>query len=300
LVGKKVTTFTRKKAQVPQESFAAEKPGGPKQVDYVLGTSDRERQRLIRQAKHVHDMTLDTFRWAGISPGMRVLDIGCGVGDVAMLAANLVGPVGSVVAIDRDPDNLAFAAQRAAQAGLRTIAFRAADINEFADAPPFDAIVGRYILLFLPDRVASLRNLLRSLRRGGIVAMLEPDFTLPFRSVPPAPLFTKVTEWLRAVTVAANINIDSGPALLRIFREAGLTGTNMDCRQWVGGGRGYDMYGLVAETVRSMLPAMEKHGITTAAELDVDTLEARLEAEAVALGSLLFFYRNFSAWATKP
>src|SRR5262249_20652021 len=215
-------------------------------IDYVLGTSDRERQRLIRQAAWLRDQTLDAFRWGGIASGMRVLDIGCGVGDVAMLAADLVGPSGSVVAIDRDTDNLAFAKQRAAAGGYSNIDFRAAEIDSFHDAAPFDAIVGRYILLFLPERVGSLKYLMRSLRTGGSVVMVEPDFTLPFRSIPPAPLFDRVAELARAVIAAGNINVDSGPALLRVFREAGLLGTKMDSRQSAGGGPGYEVYWLVA------------------------------------------------------
>jgi SAM-dependent methyltransferase len=270
------------------------------EIDYVLGTSDRERHRLIAQARHLHDQTLDAFRWGGIGAGMRVLDIGCGVGDVAMLAADLVGPAGCVVAIDRDTDNLAFAKQRAAAGGYVNIDFRAAEIDAFFDETPFDAIVGRYILLFLPDRAGSLKSLIRSLRPGGSVVIVEPDFSLPFRSIPPAPLFDRVTELARAVIAAGNINVDSGPALLRVFREAGLVGTRMDARQWVGGGPGCEIYWLVAELVRSMVPAMEKHGIARGTELDVDTLAARLEAEAIALSSVLFFYRNVSAWARKP
>src|SRR5262249_40392734 len=148
----------------------------PTNIDYVLGTSDRERQRLIRQAAWLRDQTLDAFRWGGISSGMRVLDIGCGVGDVAMLAADLVGPSGSVVATARDIATLAFARQRASAGSYANIDFRAAEIDSFHDAAPFDAIVGRYILLFLPDRVGSLKYLTRSLRAGGSVVMVEPDF----------------------------------------------------------------------------------------------------------------------------
>src|SRR5262249_54409243 len=151
-------------------------------IDYVLGTSDRERQRLIRQAAWLRDQTLDAFRWAGITSGMRVLDIGCGAGEVVMLAADPFGPGGAVVTIDRDTDNLAFAKQRAAAGGYTNIDFLAVEIDSFHDATAFDAIVGRYILLFLPDRVASLKHLLRWLRPGGSVVLVEPDFTLPFRS----------------------------------------------------------------------------------------------------------------------
>jgi len=275
--------------------------GSTHEVGYVLGSTDPERHRLVRQAQALHAITHDAFRAAGIVPGMRVLDIGCGAGDVAMIAANLVGRAGTVVALDRDPQNLAFARERAEQANLPNIEFRESDILHFADAAkPFDAIVGRYILLFLPDRVAALRHLLTSLRPGGIVAFIEPDFSLPFRSEPPAPLYSKATEWARAVIRANHVNMDSGPGLLRVFREAGLVRTKMDCRTILGGGTESEVYELFTAVLRSLLPAIAAHKIATREEVDIDTLEQRIRAEATELGSVLFGYTNFAAWATKP
>jgi protein-L-isoaspartate O-methyltransferase len=71
--------------------------------DYVLGNTDAEHERLIRQAARVAPTTERFFREAGVGSGQRVLDIGSGVGDVAMLVARLVGPSGEVVGIERDP-----------------------------------------------------------------------------------------------------------------------------------------------------------------------------------------------------
>jgi 2-polyprenyl-3-methyl-5-hydroxy-6-metoxy-1,4-benzoquinol methylase len=68
---------------------------------YVLGHSEREIDRLIAQAGFIEPITRRFFVEAGIAPGMTILDVGCGVGDVAFLAAELVGPSGEVVGIDR-------------------------------------------------------------------------------------------------------------------------------------------------------------------------------------------------------
>jgi tRNA A58 N-methylase Trm61 len=72
--------------------------------DYVLGHSARELERLRRQAQLVNPITRQYLIEAGIAPGMRVLDIGSGAGDVAFLAAELVGLSGQVVGVDRSPD----------------------------------------------------------------------------------------------------------------------------------------------------------------------------------------------------
>ena len=69
---------------------------------YVMGHNDRERRRLILQASLLNPFTEQLFRRAGISSGMNVLDLGCGVGDVSILAARLVGPYGSVTSVDFD------------------------------------------------------------------------------------------------------------------------------------------------------------------------------------------------------
>ena len=74
---------------------------------YALGSTDAEHERLIRQATRLAPYTERFFREAGISTGQRVLDIGSGVGDVAMLAAGLVGPSGEVLGVERDARSIA-------------------------------------------------------------------------------------------------------------------------------------------------------------------------------------------------
>jgi cyclopropane fatty-acyl-phospholipid synthase-like methyltransferase len=65
--------------------------------EYALGSADAEQGRLIRQALRLAPYTERLFREAGIGPGQRVLEIGSGVGDVAMLIARLVGPGGKIL-----------------------------------------------------------------------------------------------------------------------------------------------------------------------------------------------------------
>jgi ubiquinone/menaquinone biosynthesis C-methylase UbiE len=272
----------------------------PRTIAYPLGTSDRERLRLVRQAELLHDVTADTFRFAGLAPGMRALEIGSGAGDVAMLAADLVGENGSVIAIDRDPNNLAFARQRVAEAGRRNITFRQADISSFTERDRFDAVIGRYILLYILDPVAALRQLAATLAPGGIVAFVEPDFSTPVRSFPHAPLYEQACKWLYAVVEAAGMHLDSGIGIGKTFVDAGLPFPQLICRPWIGGGPGNPLYEYVAETLRSVLPSAEQYGILKPGEVQIDTLAQRLEQEAVSRGSLLIGCPVIGAWSKLP
>ena len=138
-------------------------------TDYPLGNTDAEHERLIRQAARVAPTTERFFREAGIGPGQRVLDIGSGVGDVAMLVARLVGTSGEVVAIERDPKSIAKARARVTEAGFDNVSFNESDVGEIPDGKPFDAAVGRFILMYLPDPVAVLRAISRLVRPGGVL-----------------------------------------------------------------------------------------------------------------------------------
>src|SRR6266702_1315659 len=147
--------------------------------DYLLGNADAEHERLIRQAVQLAPVTERFFREAGIGPGQRVLDLGSGVGDVAMLAARLVGPSGEVMGIERDPRSITRARTRAAEAGLRNVTFTQSDVAQFSSDKPFDAAVGPYILQFLPDPAAVLRALSQRVRPGGVIAFQEGSWA-PF------------------------------------------------------------------------------------------------------------------------
>src|ERR1700733_8911137 len=126
-------------------------PPATADTPYALGATSAEHARLIRQAVIWDPFTERLFRDAGIGPGQRVLDIGSGVGDVAMLAARMVGPSGEVVGVERDAGTIARARARVSEAGLYNVSFTQSDVSQLSSSKPFDAVVGRFILMFLPD-----------------------------------------------------------------------------------------------------------------------------------------------------
>jgi ubiquinone/menaquinone biosynthesis C-methylase UbiE len=118
------------------------------QAEYVLGHTSVEQQRLIRQARVLAPLTERFLRDAGISSGMHVLDIGCGMGDVTMIAAQLVGPAGHVTSIDLDQASIETAQRRAAAFGFENTSFFRADIAAYEPSNPFDAIMARPAVCF--------------------------------------------------------------------------------------------------------------------------------------------------------
>jgi 2-polyprenyl-3-methyl-5-hydroxy-6-metoxy-1,4-benzoquinol methylase len=143
---------------------------------YVLGHTDAELKRLATQARLIDPITRRFLVSAGITEGMRVLDVGSGAGDVAILLADLVGPKGEIVGTDSASIAIAAAEKRIKVSSLANVAFRHGDPAEMTFDKPFDAVVGRYVLQFIPDPSAAIARLSRHLRGGGLMFFHELDW----------------------------------------------------------------------------------------------------------------------------
>jgi ubiquinone/menaquinone biosynthesis C-methylase UbiE len=252
-------------------------------VPYVLGHSESEIHRLMRQAAVLTPITTRLLRDAGLSPDMRVLDVGCGAGDVAMLVADMVGTTGAVVGIDRNKDVLAVARERARAAGHDNIDFREGAAEEFQDAAQFDFVIGRYVLVHQNDPVAFIRAVASHVRPAGVVAFHE--IVLHERSTTTTslnPLSSKVHEWIMTAFQSYLPHPDAGARMTEHFHNAGLTRTPiLSCEVPIGNGPHAPHYGWIVHTLRSLMPQIEKIGAATAAEIDIDTLEERLRRSFV-------------------
>jgi ubiquinone/menaquinone biosynthesis C-methylase UbiE len=271
-----------------------------KTADYAMGSSDAERQRLMRQGAILRGFLASAFRAAGVGPGMRVLDLGCGVGDVAMLAADLVGPSGSVTGIDRDAASVAWATKRVTEAGYKNIRFQTTDFHEFADSEKFDALVGRFILMYLPDPAVILRHLSQQLRPGATIAFMEPDFTVDSRIFPDFPQFKACSTWVSEALRYSGARIYMGMRLYATYRAAGFVNTATEVTHLSGCGFSREMADFFAETIRSILPKIVQYGIATLEEVQIDTLADRMDAAVRNADPQWVGSRYISAWARKP
>lgn len=108
--------------------------------EYTVGRTQAETDRLIQQAQLYESFSRLWLTNAGLRDGMRVVDVGCGAGDVAFLAASLVGPSGNVLAVDVNPDVIRTARERAHREGVPNVTFEVADFRELAPAEQFDEL----------------------------------------------------------------------------------------------------------------------------------------------------------------
>lgn len=108
---------------------------------------------------------------ARLRPGMRVLDLGSGTGYPALLAAQTVGPSGSVIGIDLAEQMVAAAERKAKRLGLTNITFHQGDVTTLPfEGNSFDAVTSRFCLMFLPDVATSVSEIRRVLKPGGWLA----------------------------------------------------------------------------------------------------------------------------------
>ena len=265
---------------------------------YALGYTDAEQERLIRQSAIIAPIAERLFREAGIAPGQRVLDLGSGMGDVAMLGARLVGPSGEIVGIERDASSIDRAKARVAAAGLRNVHFLNNDVNNIAADEPFDAAVGRLILMYLPDPVSVLRSVGRLVRPGGVVAFQEPSWAAMLTVGAGLPLWSKVRRLIHEILVRLGANPEMGPTLYRAFQEAGLPSPKMHLEMPLGNDA--DFIRLTSDLLYSLRPLAEQHKVSLRELGDLHTLADRISAEVAEANTVVSLIALVGAWSRTP
>jgi SAM-dependent methyltransferase len=234
---------------------------------------------------------------------MRVLDVGCGAGDVSFLAARLVGDTGQVVGVDRSPEAVATANRRAMELGIPNVCFVVGDAGATAFKElfqePFDAAVGRLVLEFSPDPSALLRNVAAHVHPGGVIAFQEVDWSGD-RALPTVPTFSNCLRWGVQALQHSGADPYVGLKLWAIFTAAGLRAPTLSLQANIGAGPDHPVYTAFAELMRTLLPSIVALGVATADEVDVDTLASRISVEAVAASAPIVWLSMIGAASRKP
>jgi SAM-dependent methyltransferase len=217
---------------------------------------------------------------------------------VSFLASELVGPQGSVLGADRSREAVDRARARAMQSRIANVEFEVGDPASMHFNEMFDAIIGRFVLMYQDNPAASLKRMIRHVRDGGVVAFHELA-SISCRSWPAVPVFDEAARWLAEGLRSSGARPDLGLEMHSIFLDCDLPAPVMRIETLVSGEGDSPVYQLVAEALRSMAPTLEESNIASAAQLEIDTLADRMREEVIANRGVAMSYGLVAAWARK-
>ena len=270
----------------------------PKAVAYVLGHTPQELARLERQAAIFERPTRALLERCGIGPGQRVLDLGCGAGDVTLLLGDFVGPAGHVIGVDRAPEAVATARGRAAGLGRHNVTFMVSTIDAL-DLPPVDAVVGRFVLMHQAAPVEVLARAARLVRPGGVVAMMESHLDAlvqEWHSWPASAAYTTLLDVMLRTIKAAGGRTDMGLRLRGTFLDAGLPDPAVDVHGTLAGHDAARLCRYMADSLRSMADMAARLGVATLTAAQLDALERGLLDDAARPGAVMNGPVVVTAW----
>jgi ubiquinone/menaquinone biosynthesis C-methylase UbiE len=272
---------------------------GRDQTPYLLGHSDAEIRRLLLQAEMLRPITARLLGRAGLQKGMRVLDMGCGAGDVAMLAAAIVGNTGSVVGVDQSDETIGLARRRADDGNFGNVSFEVATLPDLAGPKDFDVAISRYVLVHQSDPAGFLRDIATCVKPGGLIVCHEayPRFTL--WSSPPLALWEEIGVFLHEAAVHLP-GVDACEGMQQTLEQAGLQKAEIYYELPVAQDARSPLIEWVASSARAFLPLAKAKAGADEAALDPFTLEQRSRDAATKAGSHVTAWLQVCAWATVP
>lgn len=262
----------------------------------------RDHRPYAVEAAFAQPLTDELLSSSDISPGMRVLALGRGLADLALRVAERVGPSGAVIGVHPDGPIAAAARRRATEECFEWVTFHAKSLERIKLHTPVDAVVGRFFLMHQRNPVRAIRLAAGLVREGGRVVFQEWHYgsilwpeTSGWPQLPLYEQFARLTiEGLRR----RRAHVDMGLRLANAYAEAGLGVPllRMDLRVVPqAGSLGYAFF---EETMRKLLPTIERCGLARAVDVAVDTFAQRLERETVQSRGHLFLPLQVGAWAT--
>jgi ubiquinone/menaquinone biosynthesis C-methylase UbiE len=260
---------------------------------YVIRGGTAGYDRLLLLARDRWPDTAALLHRAGLAPGMRAVDLGCGGGEVSMEIAGLVAP-GTVVGVDMDPVKLGLAREAAERRGIGNVEFRVGDVTGWHEPAGYDAVYSRFLLQHLSDPVGLLRRMWAAVRPDGVLVVEDADFD-GFCCHPPNAGFEFFLQAYGSVLRRRGGDHAVGRKLYRYLTDVGVPGAHVSTVQpvWAAG----DTKHLAWSTLEASRDAIVSEGI--ASETEVDAALADLNAFTEDPGTLLSGPRVFQLWARR-
>lgn len=263
---------------------------------YVLGNDEQELARLDHQAALIERPTRLLLQAAGIAPGLRVLDLGTGLGHVARLAGELVGPTGAVVGLDQSASALSVAHERTVAACATHVTFTQGDVSTWTSAERFDAVTARLLLFHVADPVSVVRHHTRHVRPGGTFVAIDFDIGAA-RSEPRVEIAETAFRWIEEAFRAAGAWPRIGARLGTILDAAGLSNTATFGIQAYLSPHDPGAAKLLGGVLRSLAPTIVGRGIATEEQLALSTFEQRLQDAVRQANAVILPPTVVGAWA---
>ena len=268
---------------------------------YTLGTDPGEWARLQRQADDLASHTLALLDHAGLGPGGRALDLGCGPAGSIELLAERVGPSGTVTAVDIDPAHVSLARQFIADRGLHNVEVVQADARTTGlPSGAFDLVHARLLLVNIPSPEQVVAEMARVARPGGWVVTDEADAGANV-CYPPHHAWDRLQVILHEAYRSDGADLMAGRRLTAMLRGAGLVEVGAEARADVYPA-GHHRRTLLADLVRSMREKVVERGIVAAdelASLDLAVREHLADPDTLAMSCLYFLAWGRKALGTK-
>ena len=264
-------------------------------TSYVIRGGEEGRSRMSVIARAMWPTTERLLLAAGLTSGMRCLDLGCGAGDVSLALARLVGASGSVTGVDQDDVKVQFAREDADSERLSNVEFRASNVEQLADDAEFDLVYARFLLTHLRDPAAVLRRMVRAAKPGGVIVVEDIDHAGVF-SHPHSPALEQFVGLYNRVVRSRGADPEIGPKLPGLFREVGLAELHLWHVQPVYlDGEAKHIHRV---TLDNIAPALTAAALATDAELEV--LTRALDAFLTRPDTIVSTPRIFQVWARRP
>ena len=212
-VGPPLSTF-KTRGQMPEGVTAPDER-------YVPQGGQAGYDRLVLLSRERWPDTERLLLRAGLSPGMRCLDLGCGGGQVTIEIAKRIAPGGTCVGLDLDEVKLRLARKAAADLGVSNVEFRVGSIAEWDEPSTYDLVYSRFVVQHLGHPVEALRRMWRAVRSPGVLVVEDTDHEGWFMH-PPNPGFDFYVRSITSVLPHGGGDATAGRKLFAYFREIGV------------------------------------------------------------------------------
>jgi hypothetical protein len=175
------------------------------------------------------------------------------------------------------------------------VTFTTSDVSQLRADNLFDAVVGRFILMYLDEPAAVLHSASQLLRPGGVVAFQEPSYAPSLLLSEHLPLWYRTVCLVEEVLRRSGANTEMGMALYRTFQQAGLPPPTVAMD--IPLGNAPDFIAWASDTLRNLLPQLERLDLPIEALGDLGTLPERLQAEVSTANTTVPWQGVVSAWS---